>query len=262
MKRALRSLIRLFPGPFREQFGAEISDEIDRDYDAALARGLAAAIVTSLGIALDLLLSAAAERWHPAWPYMAAVPTPRKPMRPTLREWTTDLRLAIRALARVPGFTVVVVGTLGLAIGANAAMFAVIDGVLLRPLPYAEPDRLVHIAASAPGSRMPSEFAPTHEYYVQYRELSRRIEDVARYNSSTGTLRTEDRLERIRMTHATSSLFSTLGAKPILGRLPVAADESNAMVISHELWMSWFGGDTAVLGRRYAVGTCAARSSV
>ena len=106
-------------------------------------------------------------------------------------------------------------------------MFNVVDTVLLHPLPFAHADRLVHIAASAPGSGMPPEFGVACEFYVQYKEQSKLLEDVSTYNSFTSTMRAGDRVERIRMSWPTNSLFSTLGAKPILGRLPVAADEEN-----------------------------------
>jgi putative ABC transport system permease protein len=170
-----------------------------------------------------------------------------------LNEWLTDLRHATRSLRRTPGFTITAVGTLALAIGGVAAMFSVVDAVVLHPLPYAHPDRLVYIAATAPGSDMPEEFPVGPEFYVQYREQSRLLEDVSTFNSFTATLRTADRVERIRMSAPTNSLFSTLGAHPILGRLPVPEDESNVVVISSALWHSWFGGDSGILGRVYEI---------
>ena len=124
-------------------------------------------------------------------------------------------------------------------------MFSVVDAVLLNPLPYAHADRLVHIAASAPGSGFPEEFGVAAEFFVQYREQSKLLEDVSTYNSFTNTLRVGDRVERVRMAWPTNSLFSTLGVKPILGPPAVAADEDHAAVISYALWKSWFGGDTA-----------------
>jgi predicted permease len=145
------------------------------------------------------------------------------------------------------------VGMLGLAIGANAGLFSVVKTVLLDPLPYANPDRLVYIAASAPGSDLPPEFGVSNEFYVQYKEQSRLLEDVAAYNSFTSTLRTPDRVERIRMSWPTNSVYSTLGATPILGRLPGPEDGNTAMVISHALWQSWFGGDSSVVGRTFEV---------
>jgi predicted permease len=252
--RVLRLLLRLFPAGFRAQFGAEMLEQLEREYDAARARGVPAATWAFVGSAVDLVLSATAERWRPTWPYTAASIPGRPPMRPMLHEWTTDLRLAFRALRRSAGFTTVAVGTLGLAIGATAAMFGVVEHVLLRPLPYAHADRLVHIEASAPGSQMPAEFGVSDEFFVHYQERSRLIEDVSSYDTFTSTLRTDDRVERIRMGIATNSLFSTLGARPILGRLPIAADEGNAVVISHELWHSWFAGDSSVVGRRHQIG--------
>ena len=170
-----------------------------------------------------------------------------------LNAWINDLRHAARGLRRSPGFAAVTIGTLGLAIGANVGMFSVVDAVLLRPLPYEHADQLVYIAASAPGTDMPDEFGVGSEFLVQYREQSQLIEDAALYNSFTSTLRTSDRVERIRMSAPTYTLFSTLGAKPILGRLPVEEDESRVAVISHALWQSWFGGDSAVIRRSYQI---------
>jgi putative ABC transport system permease protein len=168
-------------------------------------------------------------------------------------DWARDLRHAIRALRHSPGFTLMAVGTLGLAIGVNAGMFSVVDKVLLQPLPYANPDRLVHILATAPGSDLPPEFGVSAEFYLQYKEQSRLLQDLSTYSSFTSTLRVGDRVERIRMSAPSSSLFTTLGATPILGRLPAAGDEDRVAVISHALWMSWFGGDSSVLSRSASV---------
>jgi predicted permease len=172
-------------------------------------------------------------------------------MHSTSSDWARDLRLAARALRRSPGFSILAIGMLGLAIGANAGMFSVVNTVLLKPLPFAHPDRLVHIAGTAPGSDYPAEFGVGDEFYLQYKEQSRLLEDVSTYNSGTSTLRVGDRVERIRMSWPTSSLFNTLGAKPILGRLPVAEDDQQVAVISYALWTSWFGRDPGVIGHSY-----------
>lgn len=168
-------------------------------------------------------------------------------------EWARDLRHAARALRRTPGFTILAVSMLGLAIGVNAGMFGVVNTVLLNPLPYPAADRLVYIAATAPGSDYPEEFGVAPEFYVQYREQSRLLEDVSTYNSFTSTLRVGDRVERVRMSWPTNSMYSTLGATPILGRLPVAEDENGVVVISYPLWTSWFGRDSTVLGKAFFV---------
>jgi putative ABC transport system permease protein len=167
--------------------------------------------------------------------------------------WAADLRYALRTLGRSRGFTAIVVGTLGLAIGAIAGIFTVLDRVLLAPLPYAHSERLVHVASTAPGSDLPEEFGVADEFYLQYKEGSRLLEDAAAFGSFTSTLRVGDRAERIRMAVATNSLYSTLGARPALGRLPVPEDESRVVVISDGLWRSWFGADPSVLGRVYDV---------
>jgi putative ABC transport system permease protein len=162
----------------------------------------------------------------------------------TLSEWARDLRQAVRTLRRTPGFTALSVGMLGLAIGANAGMFGVVNTVLLHPLPFAHADRLVHIAASAPGSDYPAEFGVGPEFYLQYKEQSKLLQDVSTYNSGTSTLRVGDRVERVRMSWPTNSIYSTLSAKPILGRLPLDEDENRVAVISYALWDSWFGRDS------------------
>ncbi|HVF35175.1 MAG TPA: ABC transporter permease, partial [Candidatus Saccharimonadia bacterium] len=162
---------------------------------------------------------------------------------------SSELRHAARTLKRTPGFAMLAIGTLGLALGALAALFSVVDTVLLRPFPYAQPERLVVILATAPGSQMPEEFGVANEFYVQYRERSKLLEDVAITNSFTNSLRYGDRVERLPMSAPTETVFSTLGVAPALGRLPTAADEDRAIVISDRLWNDWFGRDPAVLGK-------------
>ena len=225
---SLGFLIRLFPAGFRERFGAEMAADIEQEYGHARARGRWAATGFTVVTMLDLVRSALAERWIPTWVARGGPATERKDMRQILDEWGRDLRLAFRALKRSPGFALVTVGTLGLAIGANAGMFSVVDTVMMHPFPYPAMDRLVYIAATAPGSELPAEFGVASEFYVQYRERSRLLEDVSTYNSFTSTLRTEDRVERIRMSAPTNTLFSTLGATPILGRPPVAEDSGQS----------------------------------
>src|SRR5262245_62266745 len=110
-------------------------------------------------------------------------------MRLSLDQWARDLRHAARAVPLVPGFTVMAVGTLGLAIGVNAGMFSVVNKVLLDPLPYANADRLLFISASAPGSDLNGEFGVSDEFFVQYREQSKLLEDLSTFNSFTSTMR-------------------------------------------------------------------------
>jgi predicted permease len=138
--------------------------------------------------------------------------------------------------------------TLGLAIGVTAGVFSVVKTVLLDPLPYANADRLVFIAGSAPGSDMPPEFGLSSEFLVHYKEHSKLLEDLSPVNSFTSTFRIDDRAERVRMSQPTAALFSTLGVTPHIGRLP-NPDEDRVALISHDMWMAWFGGDPSVLER-------------
>ena len=171
-----------------------------------------------------------------------------------LRDWMNELRQAFRSLLRTPGFLVLTVGTLGLAIGVNAGLFSVVDTVLINPLPYEDNDRLVVLRGTAPGSDLPEEFSLSIEFFVQYQEQSKLIEDLSTYNSFTNTLRVGDRVERVRMSVPTVSMFSTLGVSPMLGRLPEPEDESRVTVISHRLWSTWLGSDPDVLGRTVYAG--------
>src|SRR5262245_33701239 len=120
-----------------------------------------------------------------------------------------DLRYAVRSLMRSPGFVVLAVATLGLAIGAVAGMWTVVDTVLLDPLPFPHPERLVDIRGTAPGSDLPEEFPLAPEFYLQAVEQADLLEGISVYNSFTSTLRTEDRVERIRMSMPTVTLFDT-----------------------------------------------------
>src|SRR5688572_6926449 len=113
----------------------------------------------------------------------------------------SHLRYAFRSLRRSPAFVVLTVATLGLAIGAVAGIWSVVDKVLLEPLPFSQPDRLVDLSGTAPGSDLPEEFALFPEFFLEYTERADLLEGLAVWNSFTSTLRTDDRVERIRMSN-------------------------------------------------------------
>jgi predicted permease len=168
-------------------------------------------------------------------------------------EWVTDLRQAWRALRRTPGFLITCVVTLGLAIGAVAGMFNVVNTVILKPLPFPEPGRLVAVAGTAPGSDLPERFGPGVEFYLHYKEQSRLIDGIFLFGAGTSTLRTADRVERIPMAWPSNDMYQTLGVRPLLGRLPLDEDQDGVALISHQLWTTWFGGDSLVVGRSYFI---------
>lgn len=162
-----------------------------------------------------------------------------------------DLRHAARSLARAPGFTLIVVATLALAIGANTAIFSVVKVALLEPLPFPHADRLVHIGGTAPGTDQPEEFGVPDELYVEYRESVPGLEDLALYGTGSSTTRAEGQVDQLFVTRATPSFFTTVGAQPQLGRLPTDDDGDTVVVISDWLWRSWFGSNENVIGRSY-----------
>jgi predicted permease len=169
-----------------------------------------------------------------------------------LETWIRDLKHAARSLRRAPGFTLTVVTTLALAIGASAAIFSVVNAVLLRPLPFPNADRLVYIGGTAPGTDQPAEFGVADELYFEYRDSAPGIEDIALYGTGSSTTRAEGHVDQLFLTNATPSFFTTLGVQPLHGRLPTDQDTAQVVVISHWLWQSWFGSKLDVIGKSYS----------
>ena len=160
---------------------------------------------------------------------------------------------ALRALRKAPAFTLTAVGTLGLAIGASAAIFTLVDAVLLEPLPYPEPERLMILQGSAPGTDVGDEFYLANEFLLEYHENADLLESVASFSSFTSTLRTDERVDRVPMSNPSLALFEMFGVAPLIGRLPTVEDADTVAVLSHDLWMEWFSGDPNVLGRSYSI---------
>jgi putative ABC transport system permease protein len=165
----------------------------------------------------------------------------------------TDVRRPLRSLVKAPAFMVTTVATLGLAIGASAAIFTLVDTILLDPLPYPEADRLVALKGSAPGTNLGDDFNLAPEFLFEFQQQADLLESVGSYGLNTYTLRTDDRVERVWMSTPSLSLFTTLGVTPQLGRLPTAEDNSLTVVISDRLWHDWFGGEASVIGRSYFI---------
>ena len=164
----------------------------------------------------------------------------------------SDLRYALRLLLKKPGFTTVAVLTLALGIGANAAIFTVVNAVVLQPLPYASADRLVRAWDSFPTIGFPKANSSPFEF-VRLRQGARTLEQVAAYGSDTATITGNGAPERIVTGRFSSNLLGLLGARPMIGRgFRAEEDEksqSDVVVLSHRFWQRRFSSDAGVVGR-------------
>ncbi|MBL8215054.1 MAG: ABC transporter permease [Bryobacterales bacterium] len=161
-----------------------------------------------------------------------------------------------RRLARTPGFTLATILTLALGIGANTAIFSVIHGVLLKPLPYREPGRLIGVWQTAPGVNIKDLNASLADYFT-YREESKTFEDVAIWSGRSYSVTEFAEPERVDGFGLTYRLLPMLGVQPALGRHFEEKDNKEGspetMMISHAYWQRRFGGDPKVIGRRIQV---------
>jgi putative ABC transport system permease protein len=166
-----------------------------------------------------------------------------------------DLRYALRMLAKNPGFTFIAVLTLALGIGANTAIFSVVNAVLLRPLPFAEPDRLVDIWHTPPQASFPGIpiFSVSPANFLDWRARSQAFEGMSAYGFGTYTITGTGHPEAIPTVAATSGFFSILRAQPILGRTFFPEEElpgrDHEVILSHKFWRSRFSGDHNVIGK-------------
>ena len=163
-----------------------------------------------------------------------------------------DLRAAVRQLFKSPGFTAVALLTLALCIGANSAIFSVVQGILLKPYPWFESDRLVSVYNTYPLMNLPNANSSIRDY-LDRREQVTGFADSALYHSQSLNLISEGEPERLAAMVATPSLFSTLRAGAQLGRVFLEEDAlpgaPATVVLSHDLWHNRFGADPAIVGR-------------
>jgi predicted permease len=165
------------------------------------------------------------------------------------------LTLAVRRLIKAPLFTVVTLMTLAVGIGANTAIFSVIYGVLLKPLPFSEPERLVSIWHTAPGMGIPQLNDSPSTYFI-YREQNRVFRDVGLWNTGSVSITGRGEPERVRTLHVTDGFLPVLGVVPVAGRLFSRADDTpnapDTVMLSWGYWQRKFGG-AHVIGRMLTV---------
>ncbi len=162
-----------------------------------------------------------------------------------------DVRYAVRQLRKSPGFTLVAVLTLGLGIGANTAIFSVVEGVLLRPLPYRHSDQLARVWST---SNRLSRDVSSYPDFKDWADQNHSFQQLAAYRGQSFNVSGGDHPERIRGLMITSKFFELLDVNPILGRSFTNGEyelgRNHVVLLSSALWQSHFAGDLGVLGRR------------
>src|SRR5436190_2354802 len=165
-----------------------------------------------------------------------------------------DVRFGLRMLLKTPGFTVVVVATLGLSIGANTAIFSLVNGVLLRPLPFPDAERIIYIEGKNPAAGI----SQSNISYLDFTDWSQQTDlfaSTAAYWTGEAHLGADGaEPERVPRAGVTTGFFSVLGVQPALGRTFVPEDDKGwpqtVAIISHGLWKRRFGSDSAIVGKQ------------
>ena len=173
-----------------------------------------------------------------------------------MRQLLQDARYAIRTLRRVPGFSAIAIVTLALGIGANTAIFSVINGVVLKPLPYPHPDELVFITSQFPGLGF-DQFWVSPPEYLEFRERNRSFQDVGSYVTSAVNIGAGGSPQRVTSAGVSASLIPVLGVKPRLGRTftqeETLPNASPTAVLSSEVWQSAFGADPNIVDKQVEI---------
>ena len=172
-----------------------------------------------------------------------------------VREWLESMRhdgrLAVRALRRSPAFALTAIATLALSVGATTTMFSAVDGILIRPLPYPEPERLVAVYQYNRLEQQRLEVSPAN--FLDWRDQSHAFSQLASAEPFSFDIDTPNGPESVPAWLVSSDFFGAVGARPVLGRVPrpdeFSAGRENVVVLSHALWVVRYGADPAVIDR-------------
>jgi hypothetical protein len=245
----------IYPQSFRDRFGAEMTELATQRMRRDPAPGLFARVGQAVSLFTDLIRSAPAQ-WVFAARHRAvrvrdlpdaASAYPRDNMDIIVQ----DLRFAIRGLMRRPGFTLVAALTLALGIGANIAIFSVVNAVLIRPLPYPNAERMVTLwGVQGTQGRNGIVYAD----YLEWRAQNRTFDDLGVYRGQSVNLTGSDTPDRLFGMFASESFMRLIGATPLQGRTFTASETEVATrapvaVLGYEAWQSRFGADPAIIGK-------------
>src|SRR5262245_22086261 len=231
-------LLRAYPRTFRDRFGPAMEQALRDRYRVARRRGRAAVAMLAARTVVDVIANALAVRL-----------SRRERTAMNWQSLAMDARYAVRMFARNPVFTLLAVAALTLGIGANTAIFTIVNGVLLRPLPYGEPDRLIQVwSTNAIEHRDRDGVAPLD--FLDFKKASAFADLQATYSFVVGAgLTSSAGAEQILVTAVTPGMFEMLGRQPAMGRTFTDADVQTAVVVSQSFWQKRLGGDAAVVGR-------------
>lgn len=246
-------LLRLYPPAVRVRFGQSLLETVEERLTVAQKTrgrvGWAAAAASEAG---GMVKAAISERFHHASRRDGARPKTRRRRPPWTAALRRDLRHARANLRRSPMFTVTALATLAIGIGGNTAIFSVVHGIVMRPLPYPESDRLVFVDHGAAGIGVSAGLGITRGMYIHYRNRATAFDEIAAYQSADLALTGVGRPSLIHGAMATWTLGATLRVTPIHGRWLDATDRDDrvpVVVLGFDLWRNRFGADPDVVGR-------------
>ncbi len=246
-----RTLLMVLPGEFRSRYGNEMVSVFDQVTIAARRRrGWPGVLVTWLRMFGELGIVGIRERFG------RQEREPELPRKVWVKDMLrNDVRYAIRALRKSPGFAAVVIATLAIGVGANTAIFSVVNGVILRALPYEEPDRLaaLWLEFRRSGSQHGGEIVASEPEYLDFSSESSSFQSIAGYWTGEANLGGLAEPERISMAAVSANFLQVLGVSPALGRGFVIGEDlreaDDVVVLGDALWRRSFGSATDVVGR-------------
>jgi predicted permease len=251
-----RAALYAYPASFRHAFGPELDRFFDERLDRASSR--TRALYLAIYLVLDALVSGLAERTRArqerwAWPRHATHQANTRSQTMTWESIRADVRLAIRQCRRAPLFAILTVASLALGIGANSAMFGVVEAVLLEPLPYADPGALVTIwSDNTKAGEKNNPVSPGN--YEAFKAAPSLADVEGMYSFVTpAQIRVDAEPEPVIVSQITPGMFSLLGRAPALGRKFDDPGAPAGAMISYQYWQRRFGGDPSVIGRTLAL---------